>query len=68
MATFWELVGQLAVALTMGTSKAAGALFLLRILTTTWSVILDNSIFSSFYATCLRWSKLLTPMLSIGKK
>ncbi|KAG6365590.1 hypothetical protein INS49_007201 [Diaporthe citri] len=36
MATFWELVGQLAVSITMGTSKAAGALFLLRILTATW--------------------------------
>ncbi|KAI3391087.1 hypothetical protein diail_7965 [Diaporthe ilicicola] len=36
MATLWELVGQLAVSLTMGTSKAAGAMFLLRILTTSW--------------------------------
>lgn len=55
MATFWELIGQLAVALTLGTSKAAGALFLLRILTATWSVLLNNGIFGSFCATWLRW-------------
>lgn len=53
MATFWELIGQLAVALTMGTSKAAGALFLLRILTTSWSVLLDDVIFNNWYAMCL---------------
>lgn len=55
MATFWELIGQLAVALTMGTSKAAGALFLLRILTKFWSVLLDNSIFGSLYTSSLHW-------------
>lgn len=48
MATFWELIGQLAVSLTMGTSKAAGALFLLRILTTSWSVPPNHSFSTAF--------------------